>query len=96
LGSTNENYESRKTRRKKNFWEGKLNGLDGFRTGSARAVVWTDFAFCNDVAGAGEADSLFEQNCGIFHFPLMQMTPDFVITCGSELIESINVFEHRE
>lgn len=33
-----------------------------------------DFAFCNDVAGAGETDSLFEQNCGISHFPLIQMT----------------------
>lgn len=75
MSSTNENHESRKTR-KNNFWEGKLNGLDGFRTGSARAVVWTDFAFCNDVAGAGEADSLFEQNCGISHFPLIQMTLD--------------------
>jgi hypothetical protein len=26
-----------------------------------------------NVAGAGEADSLFEQNGGIFHFPFIQM-----------------------
>jgi hypothetical protein len=72
LSSDSENDQIRKTTKKTLERETEWTGWLSNRLGSCRYMHGLLHVISN-VAGAGEADSLFEQNGGIFHFPFIQM-----------------------